>query len=495
MSETLVQTSFGQVIGENVDGIAVWKGIPYAKAPIGKLRFSPPQSPDAWEGVYEATQFGPSAIQPEREMMRFLDAHVEEDEMSEDCLYLNIWSPGADNKKRAVMVWIHGGAFMNGSGNSKSYNGASFAAHHDVVVVTINYRLGVFGFLHLGSIDNEQFAGTGNCGILDQIAALKWVKENIEAFGGDPNNITVFGESAGAMSIGILLAIPSASGLFQKAILQSGAARNVLPSVVATQVCTDILAKLGIDKEHLSRLEEVSTAELLEASRHVSPMLLGPVIDGVVIQEPPELSIVNGASKHIDLLIGTTKDEYCLFTYVDAPLDGLDEEGIDLYLKKMLTHKWDQIKLNLQHETLNKALVEKVLTFDIFTAPAIWLAEQQARQGASVWMYRFDWESPVLDGELKACHALEIPFVWHQLNKSTEFLLGNAPDYALAHHMHKAWATFAKEGDPNIEELPTWPAYHVKNRETMLFDVNCQTVQNPDKQYRLIWDAVSLSIN
>jgi para-nitrobenzyl esterase len=208
MSATIVETTCGKVKGEQSGNIFVWKGIPYAKPPLGRLRFHAPKTPEAWDGIRDATQFGPISPQPSDQIMEFLGNKT--DNANEDCLYLNIWSPGADEKLRPVMVWIHGGAFKDGSGSSAAYNGTSFAEHGDVVVVTINYRLGVLGFLHLAEIGGEEYATSGNNGILDQVAALKWVQENIARFGGDPNRITLFGESAGAMSIGVLLALPAA---------------------------------------------------------------------------------------------------------------------------------------------------------------------------------------------------------------------------------------------------------------------------------------------
>ena len=489
MSSTYVQTGYGQVKGEQMNGVSVWKGIPYAKA----ARFHPPQRPDAWEGVYEAVRFGPAAMQPESEVMSFLGASIKEGEMSEDCHTVNIWSPAADGAKRPVMVWIHGGAFLNGAGSSPAYDGTTFAKEHDVVIVTFNYRLGVFGFLHAGSIDQERYTGSANCGLLDQIAALEWVKENIEGFGGDPENITVFGESAGAMSIGVLLTLPAAKPLFQKAILQSGASRNVLSPAIAEQVCRGVLAHLEISAEDIAKLEEVSAEELLAAAKNIPPMMLGPTLDGVVIQELPEASLAKGVCRGIPILIGTNKDEYNLYSAFDSTLDQLDDEGVALRLQHMLQDKWAQITPQLQGRTFDKGLFEQVMTFDIFTAPAIHLAQEQAKQEAPVWMYRFDWESPVLDGALKSCHALEIPFVWNALERGAGFLLGSTPDKALADRMQKAWVAFAREGDPNIEELPTWPAYHTKNRETMIFDKDCRTITDPNQELRLIWEATALS--
>src|SRR5690625_46310 len=286
MTNTVVDTEYGQVIGRRIDGVSVWKGIHYAKAPVGRLRFRPPQPPEPWAGIHDATMSGPVAIQPIKEIMTFLDN--EHARMSEDCLNLNIWSPEAYEKRRPVMVWIHGGAFMRGSGSSGTYDGTSVSANGDVVVVTFNYRLGVMGFLHLDDI-NDEYTSSGNCGILDQVAALKWVKENIDSFGGDPNRITVFGESAGAISIGTLLAIQIGRGLFNQAILQSGAARNVLKSETAARVAKKVLGNLGMDSKDLSALEEIPADKILKAAEHIPPMALGPVIDGLVIPEHPEI--------------------------------------------------------------------------------------------------------------------------------------------------------------------------------------------------------------
>lgn len=495
MTVNLVQTNYGAVKGAELNGVSVWKGIPYAQPPVANLRFRVPQKLAAWEGVFEATQFGHAAIQPPSEVMRFLGSDIKKEETNEDCLTLNIWSPKADNKLRPVMVWIHGGAFLNGAGATPTYDGTSFALESDVVVVTINYRLGVLGFLHLGDLGDEEFAGAGNCGILDQVAALEWVKENIEAFGGNPDNITLFGESAGAMSIGVLLGIPAAKGLFHKAILQSGAARNVLQPTIANHVTNGILANLGISTDALYKLREISTDQLIEASKNTPPMALGPVVDGFVIPEHPEVAISKGASKHIPLLIGTNKDEFQLYTIFDSSLEGLTDEEIELRLKQTLGYKWDQIASNFKEIQMDKDFYTKVLSFNMFTAPAIWLAEKQSEQGAPVWMYRFDWETPVLNGGLKACHALELPFVWNKMGDGAEALLGKTPDKSLANSMHLAWGAFAKCGNPTIAELPHWPAYDVASRETMIFNKHCTVVIDPDNDTRVIWESASFSAN
>ncbi len=491
MSKLTVNTQYGQVLGERVENVCVWKGIPYAKPPAGRLRFRPPEPPEKWEGVCDATEFGKTAMQPSSEMMRFLGDSPQGS--SEDCLYLNIWSPGADDKRRPVMVWIHGGAFMYGSGSSETYDGTSFAQNGDVVVVTLNYRLGVFGFLHLAEIGGEAFAGSGNCGILDQIAALKWVKENIQAFGGDPENITVFGESAGAMSIGAMLAANQAEGLFHKAILQSGAANNVLPSSLATKAARRILSHLNIQDNELDRLYELSAEELVKASETIPPMSLCPVVDDAVIHKPPLQAIAEGSAKNIPILIGTTEDEYRLFTFADPIWRKLDAQGIEKQFQASFRTHWERLSELLKGETLTQELYEKLMTWQVFAYPAIALSETRVRSGESVWMYRFDYKSTAFGGGLKSCHALELPFVWNTVkNPRTTAFVGDAPErFALAEQMHHAWIAFAKNGNPSIAALPDWPEYNLEQRPTMLFNVECKVENDPGRTERLFWEQVA----
>jgi para-nitrobenzyl esterase len=426
--ELIVETAYGVVKGIRSGNISIWKGIPYAMPPVGSLRFQAPQKLEAWDGIREATQFGPVSSQPSADIMNFLGNQVENP--SEDCLYLNIWSPGADEKRRPVMVWIHGGAFISGSGSSKSYDGASFAEQGDVVVVTINYRLGIFGFLHLAEIGGSEYSASGNCGILDQIAALQWVKENIALFGGDPNQVTVFGESAGAMSIGTLLALPSAKGLFHRAILQSGAARNVTDSSKATKAAAKLLDYLGIQQDELQKLEAVTTEKLVEASDTLPPMTLIPVVDGVTLPDQPENILAEGFAKDIPILIGTNKDEYRLFTAFDPIWKSEDKNVIVSLFEKTFGSHWTELSQQFpEEEELTQDLYDLLMTRFVFTSPAINLAECQLTSKAPVWMYQFNWETPILNGILKSCHALEIPFVWNTLHlPATEKLTGNSPD-------------------------------------------------------------------
>lgn len=491
MVNSIVNTHTGKVQGKKVENVYVWKGIPYAKPPVGRLRFQPPEQPEPWEDVRDATSFGQTAMQPSSEMMRFLGDSPEGS--SEDCLYLNVWSPAADDKRRPVMVWIHGGAFMYGSGSSETYDGQSFAQTGDVVIVTLNYRLGVFGFLHLAESGGETFAQSGNCGLLDQIAALKWVQDNIASFGGDPDNVTVFGESAGAMSIGALLATKEANGLFQKAILQSGAASNVLPSKVAAKRAKQILAELDINDDEVEKLYNISAEKLVKASEAVPPMSLGPVVDGSVITEQPLQTIANGSAKNVPILIGTTEDEYRLFTFVDPSWRNLDEESVEKRFKAAFGKKWSQIAEQVKGEKLTQELFEKLMTWQVFTYPAIALSEARIKQGEKVYMYRFDYKSTAFGGGLKSCHALELPFVWNTVhNQRTTAFTGDVPErFTIAEQMHDAWIAFAKHGNPAIAQLPEWPSYEQESRATMHFDLETTVQRDPAKEQRQLWTQVT----
>lgn len=490
MSATIVESVCGKVRGEQIDGVYAWKGIPYAKPPVGSLRFRAPEKPESWTGIRDAVEFGPTAPQPSTDVMKFLGEEV--DNTREDCLNLNIWSPGADDKRRPVMVWIHGGAYISGSGSADSYDGASFAQQGDVVVVTINYRLGIMGFLHLGEIGGKEYATSGNCGIQDQVVALQWVQDNIAAFGGDPNQVTIFGESAGAMCVGTLLAFPAAKGLFSQVILQSGAANNALSTKKATSVAKNLLHTLDVKPDELTKLAEMPIEKLIEASTPLPQLSLGPVVDGVSLPEDPEKALANGVSKDIPTLIGTNKDEFRLYSFFDPVWKNPDLKVIESHFQQTIGSKWPIISSFIDTEKLDQTVFDNLLTMHVFTFPALKMAELLSKQGAPVWMYRFDWQSPAYNGMLKACHAMEIAFVWNTLNKpGTVNLTGDSPDrQQVANQMHQAWIAFARNGNPNTTEVPTWPAYNMETRETMIFNTDSKVEQDPGASLRLNWEKM-----
>jgi para-nitrobenzyl esterase len=402
------------------------------------------------------------------------------------------------------MVWIHGGAFLTGAGSTPWYNGTSFAKHHDVVVVTVNYRLGAFGFLHLDDVGGDAFGGSGNAGILDQVAALDWVRENIEAFGGDPNNVTAFGESAGAMSVGTLMGLPVAKGLFAKAIPQSGAAHNAKPREEADAIARDLLAALGLDATQAGaqQLRELPAEALLEAQNAIvakhapsGGLAFTPVVDGIVLPEQPIDAIGAGSAGGVRVLIGTNADEMKLFTALDPASRDLDEARL---IKRVATALGDAGKAaelvtayRSRREGASPADVWGHLQGDfIFRVPAIRLAEHQSARGNAVFSYLFTWASPQFGGALGACHALEIPFVWNTVDTGMSQLFTGPVDddiRALASSMHAAWAAFARTGTPAAPGLPEWPAYDTDRRATMILDTDPRVEDDPGGHDREAW--------
>jgi para-nitrobenzyl esterase len=491
MSTTIVETQYGKVQGTISGSVFVWKGIPYAQPPNGDLRFHAPRAPHSWAGVRDATAFGLTSVQSARRMQRVFSTNPEPS--GEDCLYLNIWSPGADDRHRPVLFWIHGGGFTMGSGSIPLYDGTAFANNGDVVVVTINYRLGALGFLHLADFGGKEKDLSSNCGLLDQIAALKWVRYNIAAFGGDPNNITVFGESAGAMSIGTLLAMPAAEGLFQKAILQSGASHTILDSARASRIATKLMDTLGI--HNITELLDVSSEQLLAAQDKIlgegGRLAFQPVVDGDSLPQQPIKAIANGSASGVSLLVGTNRDEMRLFTMLD-PTQATPDMSI---LEHLFGTKANDVvaiyEANQPEHSSSDAWID-FLTDRTFRIPAIRLAERQLVHGANVWMYRFDWPTPAFGGRMKACHGLEIPFVWNNLDKyGANLLTGDDPArQKVADALHQSWIMYAHTGNPHASGLPQWPAYDGTQRATMLFNEECQMVNDPQVTERQVWEGV-----
>ena len=500
MSDQIVDTQYGKVQGSQHGSISVWKGIPFARPPTGQRRFRAPQPPEPWTSVLNATKFSPMAPQVPAmgaSMVGALGAGrtVEMRPMSEDCLYLNIWSPGADQEKRPVMVYIHGGAFTLGSASDPWYDGTSFAATHNIVVVSLNYRLGILGFVYLKDLAGADATYMGNCGLLDQIAALQWVRENIATFGGDPDQVTVMGESAGAMSIGALLGMPTAHGLFRRAVLQSGAAGNLTTRPQATKIAQALLAKLGLETAQLSAMAEVPLDALLKIQPELGREFGGigayrPVIDGEALPQHPLAMIAQGSAADVAILVGTNRDEWRLFAMMRGR-PKVDEQQ----LKQLFGDAAEPVLA-----TYTKARADQspelawvdMMSDMIFRMPAIRLAEGQVRQGAPVWMYRFDWESPVFGGVLGAAHAMEIPFVFNTLDTQiARWLTGDSPTrLPLANLMHAAWGGFIRSGTPAIASLPAWPPYDLDRRATMIFSDAPHVVDDPQGQVRTVWEQV-----
>ena len=468
----IAETSAGKVEGTEENGLRVFRGIPYAAPPVGDLRFRPPQPVEAWEGVRAATAFSPIAPQVSNPVLDDLLPPPDPPQpQSEDCLYLNVWTPGLDGA-RPVMVWIHGGAFTIGSGSEAYYDGANLASRGDVVIVTINYRLGAFGFVNLPAL------GETNFGMRDQIAALRWVRENIANFGGDPGNVTIFGESAGGMSVGSLMASPEAAGLFHKAIPQSGAAHNAL-TMEETEATGRLFAeKLGVDPGDVDALRAASTEDVLAASVAVDPLASGdmsgaasptpqmpfqPVIDGQFLSKLPIEHIREGSADGIATLVGSLDEEMKMIIAV-VPEDP-SEEDVIAGLSAM--HP-DGRAAYAAYRAARRERGEDDSPGEIFIAvigdvmlrlPGLRLADAQTSR-APTYAYLFDWKSPGLDGKLGSCHALEIPFVFGTHETAPDFAGSGPAADALAETTMDTWLAFARSGNPanGAVEAPAWDA-------------------------------------
>jgi para-nitrobenzyl esterase len=501
--KTVVKTKSGNIEGSFEDGLYIFKGIPYAEPPVGTLRWKPPQPVKPWNGVRPALKHG--AIAPQTVMPIGPFVNVPQPQ-SEDCLFLNVFTPGLDNAKRPVMVWIHGGAFTIGSGSDPMYDSVVLPKRGNIVLVTINYRLGMLGFLRLKDVTSGKIPATGNEGLLDQVVALKWVKDNIAAFGGDPGNVTVFGESAGGMSIGFLMAMPSAKGLFQKGILESGVGNLGIPLKEGNDVAAHFLKTVGIRKNDEKALRALTPAQLLEIEKNIMASGAGesgsvkitatvPVIDGEIIPDEPNKLAKKGYSKDVITIIGTNLDEWRLFAMM-MPGAGKVDEAQMLQRMGAFIPAENVSKMAAEYRIAREKRGEAVTPTEILSAfqtdqmfriPALELVAAQCENGQKVFNYLFTWKSPIMGGALGACHALEIGFVF---GKYDDLFCGTGPDAdKLAKSMQDAWLAFARTGDPSCESIGKWPVYG-NQRLTMILDKKCHIEAAPYEEERLAWEKV-----
>jgi para-nitrobenzyl esterase len=507
-----VDTQNGTVRGEASDGpgsgVRVFRGIPFAQPPVGSLRFMPPAPLKAWTGVRDATAFGPVAMQTPTVLEG--DHHLPAD-MSEDCLTLNIWAPGADDAAGdglPVLVWIHGGAFVTGSGAIPWYDGANLAARGDVVVVTINYRLGVFGYLTLAEVGGEAYASSGNAAVLDQIAALSWVKDNIASFGGDPDRVCVVGESAGAMSIGTLLSTSSADGLFSRAIMQSGAP-TARTTEQAANCTADLFVELGLEADAggLEQLMGMPAGEILTAATAMTTRRMAdgnadeggfpwsPVVDGAILTEHPMLTSGASGASAVPLMIGTNADEMRILRRLFADRPEIDGPQLELQLAAMGPLALDIIKgYGEIHPSFTPEDIWDAIAGDqTFGLPCLSVIDSRVQTGAPTWTYRFNWSSASEGGRYGAVHTVEIPFVFNTFDQPgvADFLARPASDYAaLCARVQDAWVSFARDGRPSAADLPAWPACGVGSLPTMTFDLKCELVEDPLEPVRTLWATV-----
>src|SRR5215212_1971560 len=478
---TTARTGYGDLQGTIDRGVTVFRGVPYARPPVGPLRFAPPQPPDAWTRVRDATAFGPPAMQGANVVTGGQSASLAP---SEDCLTLNIWTPVVDDGRRPVLVWLHGGAFMFGAGSNPMTHGAALARRGDVVVVTINYRLGLFGYLRGIDVCGEALPSTGNMGLLDQIAALRWVQAEIAAFGGDPDNVTVVGQSAGAGSIAAMLTMPAMPGdrrPFQRAVLQSGSAAQLQAPAAASRVAESILEDLGLEPHEAGRLRDLPAEQLLEIQTRVTPRARGavyrPVADGVDIPADPEGAIAVGSAAGIPLLIGTTLDEYTFFRRMDPDVEHLTEDGLLTRLADPGFNaqagdgaRFDPAEAVALHRRERAARGEGTTPTDLwlammterrFRVPAMRLAELHAVHTLETYAYLFTWKSPGWGGKLGAGHVVDVPFMLGTLDApdAQDLVPAGSPVGSLPEQMQDAWIAFARTGRPQTPGLADWSPY------------------------------------
>ncbi len=495
-STVVVTTRHGRLRGQVRDGVAAFKGIQYAAPPFGPNRFQPPRPPESWDGVRDALEVG--RIAPQAPYAPPFDALLgDQGIVGEDCLNLNVWTPDPSTRGLPVMVWMHGGSFVRGSGSLPIYDGSAFA-RDGIVCVTINYRLGADGFLFLGD-------GIANRGLLDQLAALTWVQENIEAFGGDPQRVTIFGESAGAFSVATLLSMPRAKGLFRRAIAQSGAAHHTSSLATAQLVGRNLADKLGVAPTMpaiaavpLARLVEAQVELGIEVALRPDPgrwgeiaanaMIFEPVVDGEVLPARPIERIAAGAGADLDLMVGTTTEEWRFFLVPGGAIDRVTDDRLSTMARFMGLDV--ETALPLYRVSRDRAtagdLLGALITDWFFRIPAIRLAEAHVKNGGSTHMYEFAWRSPMFDGRFGAAHAVEIGFVFGNLGrKGAMTLAGAEPPGLLSDVMHKAWVAFANRGAPG------WTPYDVNERRVMRFDAaGGRVVMDPAAKERQLWDGI-----
>lgn len=510
----VVEIASGKLRGSMIEGIAAFKSIPYGASTAGANRFLPPRPPQPWAGVRDALDYAGQAPQsrigaPQRPELVTFSGPPDASPETEDCLTLHVWTPGADAAaRRPVMVWLHGGAFSYGSANSLRLQGMRLCRRGDVVVVTVNQRLNIFGFLDLSQFAGAEYAQSGNAGTLDMLAALRWVRDNIAAFGGDPGNVTIFGESGGGGKVSTLMAMPEARGLFHRAIVQSGAAVRLRTADRAANLTDAVLRQLGLGRAAVAELQAVPMQHLQAAIEPAlkalgpSPWPLldrypfGPVVDGTLLPRQPFDPDATAVSADIPLIIGDTTHEATLFVAHDDRVwhGTLTEDELRGWIAGIAGDRTDRVLALYRQLHPGATPAQRLiaaLTDCNFRLRSQLLADRKVKQGgAPVWMYSFAWRTPLFDGRMGAPHALDVPFTFDTL----EFT--NATDrspaaHALAGTMASAWAAFARDGIPRAEGMPDWPVFRLEERATMVLDAPCHVTRDPGREGRLLWQEMA----
>lgn len=494
----VVQTVHGPVRGRIEDGVHTFRGIRYGAPPVGPLRFRPPQPPQKWSRVFEADKFGAAAMQSPGPDAPPTETH------SEDCLFLNVWAPPPGPAKRPVMVWLHGGAFAEGAAGRPTYYGDHFA-RDGVVLVSVNHRLNVFGFTQLPDSWGPAYRQSGLAGMLDIVQALRWVKANIARFGGDPNHVTIFGESGGGAKVSLLLGMPPAKGLFHRAIIQSGAGLDAAPRAYAQALGGALIETLGVKPGDVAGLAALDAKTIFGAQKAAIEKVKDqankgflvdgfvPSIDGQALPRGPFTPGAQPWIADVPLLIGTNRDEMTLFLAASPAIAKQTDADFEKAVREAYPAKADQVAAALR--AAHPGATPGDLTIALQTAKTFWidsvtLAERKLKQPAPVWMYRMDWDkSPAMGGKLKAAHAMELSFVFGT-HENIRFFVGPGDGPArMAAQMHPAWVAFAKTGDPQTPVLPAWPRYDLAKRQTMIFNLESKVESDPQGDLRQLIGA------
>ena len=512
-----VEIKHGKIRGMRKEGVNLFKGIPYGGRTSGDRRFRRPAPLQPWTGIRDTLQVGPPAIQPPRR---------NEPDPSEDCLFLNVWTPANDNKKRPVMFYSHGGGFVIGSGASAGQDGSNLARNFDVVVVETNHRLGLLGFLYLDDIAGADYAGSGNMGILDIAAGLKWVHDNIAQFGGDPNNVMIWGESGGGAKTSCLYAMPEAAPYFNKASIESGPGVRMTPKDVAAETTALLLKELNIAPKDWRKLLDVPAADLLRMQAKlpgVAPFVaknnnkgvtqpraggFGPVVDGVVLPHNPFDPTAPAISRNKPLLVGWNEDEYTFFAWErkDTEFTKLDFDSLAKKLEPQYGEDTTKIIDTYRKANPNATAPQIFIAISSITMMGLGsvdIAEKKVKQGgAPVYLYNFGYKSekpiPGTDYPMGTPHAMDISFKFNNeipprdgSAPKESFFGGNRPErFTASHHFAELWTTFARTGKPAAKDVPQWPAYNLKTRPTMRIDATCEVIDNRFSQELAVWRSV-----
>jgi len=490
-----VTTSFGVVQGISAGPVVSFKGIPYAASTAGANRFMPPQKPEAWTGVREA--FAQSVVCPQQpadprgDYARTIYWDINPGGYGEDCLSLNIWTPAADDAKRPVLVSFHGGGFVTGSGNNVGYDGAELAMWGDVVVVTVNHRLGAFGYANLtGAGAPEEFGHAGVCGLLDLVASLEWVQANIAGFGGDPSRVMIFGQSGGGAKTSALLAMPPARGLFSRAAVQSGSMLRAQTEERGAKVAEKLLRELDLAPDRIRDIQTLPWQQLLEAQLRVGAMAFTPVLGTDALPHHPFDPTAPDESADVPLIVSSTLEDAAL---VLRRFD-MDEATLQAALGERFGDDAEEIAALYRRHDPDKAphlLLAQAFTDAGFRRSMHLQAERKAAQGAApVWVYQWDWATPAYGGKFGAIHGIDVAASFHAVRDT--FFAGQDEGRLMADRLAAAWVEFARTGDPNNSLLPRWPTYDATTRATMVFDTDTRVVDDPRGEIREYFDRFPL---